>query len=40
MSYVDIKKLGSCLKNAANKTDGISDFSKSLLERYAVRGDK
>lgn len=40
MSYADIKKLGSYLKNATYKTDGISDFSKSLLEKYAARGDK
>ena len=40
MSYADIKKLGSYLKNATYKTDGISDFSKLLLEKYAARGDK
>lgn len=40
MSYVDIKKLGSYLKNATYGTDDVSDFSKSLLERYAARGDK
>lgn len=40
MSYLDIKKLGSYLKNATYGTDDVSDFSKSLLERYAARGDK
>ena len=40
ISYVDIKKLGSYLKNATYGTDDVSDFSKSLLERYAARGDK
>lgn len=40
MSYVDIKKLGSYLKNATYGTDDVSDFSKSLLERYAAMGDK
>lgn len=40
MSYADIKKLGSYLKNATYGTDDVSDFSKSLLERYAARGDK
>lgn len=40
MSYADIKKLGSYLKNATYGADDVSDFSKSLLERYAARGDK
>jgi hypothetical protein len=40
MSYTDIKKLGSYLKNATYGTDDVSDFSKSLLERYATSGDK
>jgi hypothetical protein len=39
MSYTDIKKLGSYLKNATYGTDDVSDFSKSLLERYATSGD-
>lgn len=40
MSYEDITKLGSYLKNATYKTDDISDFSKSILDRYAAREDK
>jgi hypothetical protein len=40
MSYTDIKKLGSYLKNATYKGDDISGFAKSFLERYATRGDK
>lgn len=40
MSYTDIKKLGSYLKNASYGADGISDFSKSLLERCAAREDE
>lgn len=42
LSYADIKKLGSYLSNSTYRSiDGVSGFSKSLLERYAsVRGDK
>jgi hypothetical protein len=40
MSYTDIKKLGSYLKNATYGASDVSDFSKSLLERYATEGDK
>lgn len=37
MSYRDIKNLASCLRSNANeKLDGFTDFSKSILERYAV----
>lgn len=36
MSYADIKKLGSYLKNGTYGTDDVSDFTKSLLERYAA----
>jgi hypothetical protein len=35
-----IKKLGSYLKNATYGASDVSDFSKSLLERYAASGDK
>ena len=40
MSYADIKNLGSYLKNATYGTDDVSDFSRSLLERFAAREDK
>jgi hypothetical protein len=40
MSYTDIKKLGSYLKNATYRADDVSDFSQSLLERYAYGGDR
>jgi hypothetical protein len=40
MSYTDIKKLGSYLKNSVYGADDVSDFSKSLLEKYAADGDK
>lgn len=43
MSYADVKKLGLHLFNGISdkNSDGISDFSKSLLERYAaIRTDK
>lgn len=36
MSYADIKRLGSCLKNGTYGSDNVSDFTKSLLERYAA----
>lgn len=41
MSYSDIKKIGVYLRNNVYGDNDISDFSKSLLERYAaVRGNK
>lgn len=41
ISYADMKKLGSYLYNGIYTSDDVSDFSKSLLERYAaVRTDK
>lgn len=42
LSYADIKKLGSYLYDSTYKNmDEVSDFSRSLLERYAaVRGEK
>ena len=36
MSYTDIKKLGSYLKNAAHGTNDVSDFAKSILDKYAA----
>lgn len=36
MSYADIKKLGSYLKNGTYGTNDISDFTKSILDKYAA----
>ena len=36
MSYTDIKRLGSCLKNGTYENNDVSDFAKSILDKYAA----
>lgn len=40
MSYADVRKFASYLKDAAYGANDVSDFSKLILEKYAARKDQ